>query len=341
MTQNRTKKRMIFGISLAVASVLGGILLWMFLGKTEPPPKASPKEITLVQTISRVFGHQLDQVLDRFRRQHPRVTVSVHYGVTEAPETLRSKAVVLSGIDVLPDAAPLFYGDYIVLVYRRDLVKTKPTSWAQVVAEATRLQQSGLVRYGLSLPEEPYGMIPFLSRSLLEVGPTETAPLLEDSARMLIAGEIFAKGLSPKNCLTECVVDLMNRKQTAFAVVGEWRIPDLAQGLKDKLAVALMPTLPGGKAVSSPRRTYGLSIADDLDPTTRRAALQLRDFLRQEAATTIFYWTGKLPLDFDSSLKDEVDGLAQFQKRTVEVPIKKYLAVTGRLEPAWAALKDK
>ncbi len=319
-------------------------LVWVCMEIMVRTPKEKlretlPLEISLTQTISPVFSDQIAGVIKQFNEQHPKINVSVRFNASQETNQLQNRGVVLGGIDVLPGATPLFYGDYIVLVYNRVHVKTPPESFEQVVAEAVRLKASNSVRYGISLPNESYGIIPFLTRSLLDMDGADIAAPMDASARKMIADDIFGQDLSPKNCLTECVVDLMANGQTAFALVGEWRIPDLAVSLRENLAVSLIPVLQGNKGVLSPRRTYGLYIDDNVDNPTRQAALKLRAFLQRESARTMLFQTGKLPINDDGSLNSEVDGIAQFKNRTVEVPIKKYLAATSRLAPAWAALK--
>src|SRR5262249_21489639 len=140
----------------------------------------------------------------------------------------------------------------------------------------------------------------------------------EDKARdafSLLFNLRFARGLMPPSCPSECVSRVFREGQAPFAVVGEWRLPELRAALGGKIGLSSLPSLPITNAkLRSVRRDFGAERAGDAPPAEMKAAEELLAYLKNDCRARLFPVLGKVPLPLRAPTKldtqDEKDEAA-------------------------------
>lgn len=315
-------------------------------------------ELELAQTVSADFGARVEELLKPYLEGQPGVRVRVTYrpraedGLAEA----RGAHLVLRPFEPAEAAkvAPLFAADYAVLAYDRSRVAEPPASFPELTAQAFALKERGEVDYGLALPEEAYHLLPFFSDVFWPAAPAApAAPSGEVKATaketFTLLGDLrFTHGLSPHACASDCAARLLVEGQAPFAILGEWRIPELRRALGERLGVAPLPSLArGGPPLRGMRRTYGVERRSELADREASAADGVIAYLRGEGQRRVFAVLGKLPLS--GSPGDgaaEAPAPAQVEQeralRAPEVPADRasVRAAAAALAPLWAQFAD-
>lgn len=293
---------------LAAASVLASVVVSVALAVAYFVLRRAPEidrreavrqvELELAQTVSGDFGPRLEELLGPYLAGQPGVRVRVTYrpAAREGVAAARGAQLALRPVAGAEagGAAPLFVADYAVLAYDRSRVAEPPASFPDLVVQALALKEKGEVAYGLALPEEAYGLLPFFSDVFwpAEGGAKTTA----QQAFGLLGDLRFTYGVAPGACAAECAARLLAERRAPFALVGEWRLPELRRALGERLGVAPLPSLTrGGPPLRGVRRAYGVERAPALGDAEARAADGVIAYLRGEGRKRLFAALGKLP----------------------------------------------
>ncbi|WP_437876244.1 hypothetical protein [Sorangium sp. So ce513] len=312
-------------------------------------------DLELAQTVSADFGARVEELLRPYLEGQPGVRVRVTYrplaegGLAEA----RGAHLVLRPVEAgaADKVTPLFAADYAVLAYDRSRVAEPPASFPELTAQAFALKERGEVDYGLALPEEAYHLLPFFSDVFWPAAPAAPSGEVEATAKeaFTFLGDLrFTHGLSPHACTSDCAARLLVEGQAPFAILGEWRIPELRRALGERLGVAPLPSLArGGPPLRGMRRTYGVERRSELAEREASAADGVIAYLRGEGQRRVFAVLGKLPLSGSPG-----DGAAEApapaqveQERALRAaggPVDRasVQAAAAALAPLWAQFAD-
>ncbi|WP_437725916.1 hypothetical protein [Sorangium sp. So ce861] len=258
-------------------------------------------DLELAQTVSADFGARVEELLKPYLEGHPGVRVRVTYRprASEGPAGAGGAHLVLRSFEPAEadKVAPLFAADYAVLAYDRSRVAEPPASFPDLMAQALSMKAKGEVAYGLALPEEAYHLLPFFSDVFWSEAPPQEAKAIAQDAFALLGDLRFTRGLAPHACASDCAARLLVERQAPFAILGEWRIPELRRALGEHLGVAPLPSLArGGPPLRGMRRTYGVERAPALKDREASAADGVIAYLRGEGQKRVFAVLGKLPL---------------------------------------------
>ncbi|WP_437938912.1 extracellular solute-binding protein [Sorangium sp. So ce341] len=259
-------------------------------------------DLELAQSVSADFGARVEELLEPYLKGQPGVRVRVTYRPLAAEEGFsgaRGAHLVLRPFEPAEadKVAPLFAADYAVLAYDRSRVAEPPASFPDLVAQALALKAKGDVAYGLALPEETHPLLPFFSDVFWPAAPPREAKATAKEVFTLLGDLRFTYGLSPHACTSDCAARLLAQGQVPFAVLGDWRIPELRRALGERLGVAPLPSLVrGGPPLRSVRRTYGVERAPAVADREASAADGVIAYLRGEGQKRVFATLGKLPL---------------------------------------------
>ncbi|WP_438016820.1 hypothetical protein WMF18_39480 [Sorangium sp. So ce315] len=309
-------------------------------------------DLELAQTVSADFGARVEELLRPYLEGQPGVRVRVTYrplaedGLAEA----RGAHLVLrpfepAGADKV---TPLFAADYAVLAYDRSRVAEPPASFPELTAQAFALKERGEVDYGLALPEEAYHLLPFFSDVFWPAAPSGEVKATAKEAFTLLGDLRFTHGLSPHACASDCAARLLVEGQAPFAILGEWRIPELRRALGERLGVAPLPSLArGGPPLRGMRRTYGVERAPELADREASAADGVIAYLRGEGQRRVFAVLGKLPLSGSpggGAAEAPAPALVE-QERALRAPgvsadRASVRAAAAALAPVWAQFAD-
>ncbi|WNG50479.1 extracellular solute-binding protein [Archangium minus] len=329
----------------AYAAVGGFVVVAAALGywlspraPTPPAPSTSPVELSIAQSVGADFNGPLEELLRPFLEQHPEVRLSVRYdaharegsdGAARGPHL----ALRVSNGPATPGGVPLFASDYVVLAYNRDLVPEAPKTWRDIIAHGYTLKEKGTVPYGIVLAEEMHSLLPFFGDLFQAGGPGDTTR----EAFALLSDLRFKYGLTPGACLSECVVQVFKEGRAPFAVIGEWRLPELRSALGGKLGLTAIPALPGsGARVRPVQRVYALFRAGEAPKRELEAADALLRFVEKESASRLMATLGKAALQpVAASASAEELALAAASVDAVEVPEARVRAAEAALAPIW------
>ncbi|AUX28976.1 MULTISPECIES: hypothetical protein [Sorangium] len=295
-----TKRKRIVAAAAAVGIVsLALSLAYVVLRRAEVDRGV---DLELAQSVSADFGARVEELLKPYLKAQPGVRVRVTYRPLAAEEGFagaRGAHLVLRPFEPAEadEVAPLFAADYAVLAYDRSRVAEPPASFPDLVTQALALKAKGDVAYGLALPEETHPLLPFFSDVFWPAAPPREAESTAKEVFTLLGDLRFTYGLSPHACTSDCAARLLAEGQVPFAVLGEWRIPELRRALGERLGVAPLPSLSrGGPPLRSVRRTYGVQRAPALKDGEASAADGVIAYLRGEGQRRVFAALGKLPL---------------------------------------------
>lgn len=145
---------------------------------------------------------------------------------------------------------PIFSGNHLMLLYNKDIVKTVPRTFEELIAfgqQFTDGENYGLV-YNVT---EPFWMVPFLGGyggsvfAADGVTPNLNTPAMAKTLQFMYDLK-FTYGITPAESDYGTMDTLFKEGKAAFIINGDWSLGDYQAVLGDKLGVAAMPKLPGG-----------------------------------------------------------------------------------------------
>ncbi len=312
-------------------------------------------DLELAQSVSADFGARVEDLLQPYLKGQPGVRVRVTYRPLAAEESFagaRGAHLVLRPFEPAEAGAvaPLFAADYAVLAYDRSRVAEPPASFPDLVAQALSMKAKGEVAYGLALPEEAYHLLPFFSDVFWPEAPSQAAETIAQDAFALLGDLRFTYGLSPHACASGCAARLLVEGQAPFAILGEWRIPELRRALGERLGVAPLPSLArGGPPLRGVRRTYGVQRAPALKDREASAADGIIAYLRGDGQKRVFAALGKVPLSeppggaeggADARAPEQVEQESALRAPAVSMDRASVRAAETALAPLWAEFAD-
>jgi arabinogalactan oligomer/maltooligosaccharide transport system substrate-binding protein len=185
-------------------------------------------------------------------------TVSDHAGPFTAANLIQpvdglydaSKFVESVVMDGKTWGVPIFSGNHLMLLYNKDIVKTVPKTFDELIAfgqQFTDGENYGLV-YNVT---EPFWLVPFLGGYGGSVFAADgVTPNLDTPAMIktlqFMSDLKFKYGITPAESDYGTMDTLFKEGHAAFIINGDWSLADYQAVLGDKLGVAEMPKLPGG-----------------------------------------------------------------------------------------------
>lgn len=141
--------------------------------------------------------------------------------------------------------APVIWGNHLMLLYNRELVKTPARTFAELEQQHLELRERGIRTLGMSFGEM-YWLAPFLG-AFGGWPLTEDGQLSLNTPAMVRALEFYFsladKGLTQKECRNACIVEHFATGEFAYAIAGDWDYRGLQEKMGDKLGVAMLPAI--------------------------------------------------------------------------------------------------
>lgn len=141
--------------------------------------------------------------------------------------------------------APVVWGNHLMLLYNRELVKTPARTFAELEQQNLAFRQRGVRTLAMSFGEM-YWFVPFL-------GGFGGWPLTTDGSlslntpAMVQALEFYFsladKGLTQKECRNACIVERFAAGEFAYAIAGDWDYRGLQEKMGNKLGVSTLPAI--------------------------------------------------------------------------------------------------
>ncbi|MCX9154966.1 extracellular solute-binding protein [Niveibacterium sp. 24ML] len=145
--------------------------------------------------------------------------------------------------------APLFWGNHLMLYYNRSLVSKPARTWAEMAAQARQLQARNIRALGMQFGEM-FWLVPFYGAYGGWPVDAKGAVTLDTPAMAKALTTYFglaSGGLTLKECRNDCALDRFAAGEFAYSINGDWAMRELRDALGDKLGVATLPQLDGGK----------------------------------------------------------------------------------------------
>lgn len=147
------------------------------------------------------------------------------------------------GDDVL--GAPVTWGNHLMLFYNRDLIKTPARTFAELEKQAVELRAKGIKPLGMNFGEMywlapfmgAYGGWPINDRGQLYLKTPATVMALE------FYFGLVDKGLTLKECRTDCANERFTRGEFAYAIAGDWMYRDVSEKMGKRLGVTVIPMI--------------------------------------------------------------------------------------------------
>lgn len=141
--------------------------------------------------------------------------------------------------------APVTWGNHLMLFYNRDLVKTPARTFAELEQQAVELRARGVKPLGINFGEMywlapfmgAYGGWPINDQGQLYLRTPATVQALE-----FFFG-LVDKGLTLKECRTDCANERFVRGEFAYAIAGDWMYRDVQEKMGKKLGVTTIPMI--------------------------------------------------------------------------------------------------
>lgn len=145
--------------------------------------------------------------------------------------------------------APMFWGNHLMLYYNRSLVAKPARTLAEMAQQVPALQAKGVKALGTNFGEM-YWMVPFYGAYGGWPVDAKGKVTLDTPAMAKTLDTYFGlvtRGLTLKECHTECAMDRFTAGEFAYAINGDWAMRELQDALGDKLGVTTLPQVEPGK----------------------------------------------------------------------------------------------
>ena len=150
---------------------------------------------------------------------------------------------------------PLSEGNHLMLFYNKDLVKTAPTSFDELITIAKKHTKPEQNAYGLAMfQSEPFWFAPImggfnawpLNTSGKDVKVSIDTPETVKALQFLVDLKDKHKVI-PADCDYDCAKSMFLGKKAAFHINGDWEVNAMREAFGDKLGIAPIPKVPTGE----------------------------------------------------------------------------------------------
>lgn len=141
--------------------------------------------------------------------------------------------------------APVTWGNHLMLFYNRDYIKKPAKTFAEMEEQAIELRAKGIKTLGMNFGEMywlapfmgAYGGWPISDRGELYLKTPATVQALD------FYFGLVNKGLTLKECRTECANDRFAKGEFAYSIAGDWMYRDVQEKMGSKLGVTVIPMI--------------------------------------------------------------------------------------------------
>ncbi|WP_374603028.1 extracellular solute-binding protein [Niveibacterium sp.] len=197
--------------------------------------------------------------------------------------------------------APMFWGNHLMLFYNRSLVSKPARTLAEMTQQLPALQAKGVKALGTNFGAM-YWMVPFYGAYGgwpvdAKGGITLDTPAMAKTLDTYFG--LVTRGLTLKECRTDCALDRFMAGEFAYAINGDWAMRELQDALGDKLGVTVLPQVEPGKNLVPMYSGYVLAFPGlSLKGPKRDALLKFMRYMQSaEVQRRWFDETRRLPVN--------------------------------------------
>lgn len=185
--------------------------------------------------------------------------------------------------------APMSYGNHLLLMFNKDLIKAAPTTTDELIAVAKTNSNPDKKQYGLVMNiNEPFWFAPTMGAYgawPLNVGADGKVSIslgTEENKKALTFWKSlkFVHKIVPSECDYDCARGLFAEKKAAMIINGDWYVDEAKKSLGEKLGIAPLPIVSAtGKAMTPMVSGRYLFLNKDLNGTKAEAVKKFLAFL--------------------------------------------------------------